>query len=250
MRRLLFAANWKMHLGPSGAAAFLETFLDAWPGAGDDREVWFFPPALSVETVRRVIDGRAGLAVGVQNVHWEPRGAFTGELSVPMAADAGVHAVLVGHSERRHVFGETDDMCRRKVEAVLEGGLTPVLCVGETLDERERGETLAVVTRQLAVLSNFDPAGAARTIVAYEPVWAIGTGRNATPEDAAQVHAAIRERLGAHGLDGSRARILYGGSVKPGNARALVSQESIDGVLVGGASLDPAAWLEITQVPG
>jgi len=250
MRPFLFAANWKMHLGPAGAAKFLETFLKAWPGATDGREVWFFPPALSVASVRRRIDGRSGLAVGVQNVHWEEQGAFTGELSVPMVAEAGARAVLVGHSERRHVFGETDEMCRRKVAAVLRGGLTPVLCIGETLDERERGETLTVVRRQLDVLAGSDPAAAARVIIAYEPVWAIGTGKNATPEDAADVHAAIRNHLREVGVDGSTARILYGGSVKPGNAQALVSQEPIDGVLVGGASLDPADWLAITQVPG
>ena len=250
MRPLLFAANWKMHLGPLSAARFLDTFLDAWPGGTDGREVWFFPPALSVETVRRGIRARSSLAVGVQNVHWEDKGAFTGELSVPMAAEAGVSAVLVGHSERRHVFGETDDMCRRKVAAVLRSALTPVLCVGETLDERERGDTLAIVRRQLDVLRSLDVRSLDRVIIAYEPVWAIGTGKNATPDDAAQVHAAIRRHLGALGTDPAAARVLYGGSVKPDNAQALVSQEEIDGVLVGGASLDPAQWLAIVQVPG
>ena len=250
MRPLLFAANWKMHHGPAAATDFLQAFLASWPGATDGREIWFFPPALTVETVRRGLAGRAGFAVGVQNVYWEPKGAFTGELSVPMVAEAGVGSVLVGHSERRHGFGETDEMCRRKVAAVLDGGLTAVLCVGETLDQRDRGETLAVVRRQLDVLGGLDPASAARVIVAYEPVWAIGTGKNATPEDAEEVHAAIREYLGTVGIDGPRTRILYGGSVKPVNAQALVSRQNIDGVLVGGASLDPVQWLAITQVPG
>ena len=250
MRPLLFAANWKMHLGPASAARFMEAFLRSWAGSRDGREVWFFPPALSVVVVQEKVAGRRELAVGVQNVHWEPKGAFTGELSVPMVVEAGGRAVLVGHSERRHVFGETDAMCRRKVAAVLEQGLTAILCVGETLEERERGETVAVVRRQLDALDGLEPAHATRIIVAYEPVWAIGTGRNATPEDAADVHAGIRDRLGRFGIDGATCRILYGGSVKPDNAQALVSQESIDGVLVGGASLDPAQWLEITQVPG
>jgi triosephosphate isomerase len=244
MRPLIFAANWKMHLGPVGAGAVLEEFLAGYrPTAG--REVWFFPPAVSVATAASALAGITATRVGVQNVHWEPKGAFTGETSVPMAAEAGATAALVGHSERRHVFGETDADTGLKVRALLAADLTPVLCVGETLDERERDETLSVVRRQLGVLDGLDRAALARLIIAYEPVWAIGTGRNATPDDAAAVHGAIRDHLGTLGAAADHIPILYGGSVKPGNAAELIAQPEIDGVLVGGASLDPAGWLAI-----
>jgi triosephosphate isomerase len=240
VRPLIFAGNWKMHLGPEGAGRFLDRFLA-------DREVWFFAPAVSVATVAAALRDRAGLRVGIQHVHWEGKGAFTGETSVAMAKEAGATAALVGHSERRHVFGETDADTGRKVRAVLAGGLTPILCVGETLAEREREATLAVVHRQVAVLQGLPADAVARVHIAYEPVWAIGTGRNATPEDAAQVHAAIRQQLQALGAPPAEARILYGGSVKPDNAAALIAEREIDGVLVGGASLDPDSWNAIVR---
>jgi triosephosphate isomerase len=164
-----------------------------------------------------------------------------------MAADAGATAALIGHSERRHVFGETDAETGLKVRAVLAGGLIPVLCVGETLDERERGDTLAVVRRQLDVLQGLGAGDLAELVIAYEPVWAIGTGRNATPRDAAEVHAAIRGHLAGLEAPADRVPILYGGSVKPENAAELVAEADIDGVLVGGASLDPASWLAIVR---
>jgi triosephosphate isomerase len=249
MRPLIFAANWKMHLGPTAARAFLDRFLSEYRAA-DGREVWFFAPAVSLVTVASATTAAPTVRVGIQNVHWEAKGAFTGETSVPMAADAGATAALVGHSERRHVFGETDAETGRKVRAVLAGGLLPVLCVGETLDERERGMTLPVVRRQLDVLRGLDTAALARLVVAYEPVWAIGTGRNATPRDAAEVHAAIREHLAGLGAPADRLQILYGGSVKPENAAELVAEAEIDGVLVGGASLDPASWLAIVRAGG
>jgi triosephosphate isomerase len=246
MRPLIFAANWKMHLGPSEARAFLDRFLGAYePVQG--REVWFFAPAVSVATVATAVTAVPAVRVGIQNIHWEPKGAFTGETSVAMAADAGASAALIGHSERRHVFGETDDETARKVRAVLAGGLTPVLCVGETLDERERGETVRVVRRQLDVLTGLDASALAEIAIAYEPVWAIGTGRNATPRDAADVHAAIRRHLADLGAPADRVPVLYGGSVKPENARDLVAEPEIDGLLVGGASLDPASWLAIVR---
>jgi triosephosphate isomerase len=245
VRRLLFAANWKMHLGPVDARAFLAAFLPAYPPR-DDREVWLFPPAVSLAAVAAEIVGRRDLRAGIQDVYWEPKGAFTGAVSVPLAAQAGARAALVGHSERRHVFGETDVDTGRKLRAVLEGGLTPVLCVGETLGEREAGATLAVVRRQLAAaLDGLEPARLDHVVIAYEPVWAIGTGRNATPGDAAAVHREIRAWLRSRGS--SVPRVLYGGSVNLKNAVELVAEPELDGVLVGGASLDPAGWSQLVS---
>jgi triosephosphate isomerase len=248
MRPLIFAANWKMHLGPAGASAFARAFLDGYR-AEPGREVWFFAPAVSVAATAAAMKDAAAVRVGIQNVYWEPKGAFTGETSVAMAAEAGASAALVGHSERRHVFGETDAETGQKVRALLHGGLTPVLCVGETLAERERGDTLSVVRRQLSVLEGLDRSALARIVIAYEPVWAIGTGRNATPADAAHVHGAIRRQLGELGATADDVPILYGGSVKPGNTVELIREPEIDGVLVGGASLDPATWLSIAGAP-
>ncbi|MDH3496062.1 MAG: triose-phosphate isomerase [Gemmatimonadota bacterium] len=246
MRPLVFAGNWKMHLGPEGARGFLTRYL-AGHEPVQGREVWFFAPAVSVAAVAAQVAGRADLRAGIQNVHWEAKGAFTGETSVAMAREAGATATLVGHSERRHVFGETDQETGLKVRAALAGGLIPMLCVGETLAEREAGATLAVVRRQLDVLAGLDAAELGRMRIAYEPVWAIGTGKNATPEDAAEVHGAIRGRLGELGAPADRVSILYGGSVKPDNAAALVAETEIDGVLVGGASLDPESWRAIVR---
>lgn len=248
MRKLIFAANWKMHLGPMAAGDFLAEFLRLYD-ALDDREVWLFPSAISVDVVASRIQGRDDLEVGVQNVYWEPKGAFTGELSVAMAKEAGAAAALVGHSERRHVFGETDEETSKKVGALLDAELTPMLCVGEKLEEREAGDTISVVTRQLGALDGLDARTLERVPIAYEPVWAIGTGKTATPADAAEVHAAIRAWFVDRGADAGAVRILYGGSVKVENVRALVSEPDIDGVLVGGASLDPAQWAKISSVP-
>jgi triosephosphate isomerase len=245
MTKLMLAANWKMHLGPEAARGFLHAYLQRHRSA-PDREVWFFPSAVALEAVAQATRDRRDIRVGAQNVHWEAKGAFTGELSVSMAAEAGAAAALVGHSERRHVFGETDDEAGRKVRAVLTGGLTPMLCVGERIEERDAGQTLAVVARQLAALGGLDAATLGRIVVAYEPVWAIGTGKTATPADAAEVHAAIRRWFADRGV--RSVRVLYGGSVKPENAAELVAEREIDGLLVGGASLDPASWAAITAV--
>jgi triosephosphate isomerase len=246
MTKLIFAANWKMHLGPEAARGFLHAYLQRHRTA-PDREVWFFPPAVSLEAVAHATRDRRDIRVGAQNVHWEPKGAYTGELSISMAAEAGATAALVGHSERRHVFGETDEETGRKVRAVLTSGLVPILCVGERIEDREAGQTLAVVTRQLSVLGGLDASTLSRIVIAYEPVWAIGTGKTATPADAAEVHAAIRRWFGDRGV--RTVRVLYGGSVKPGNAAELVADDEIDGLLVGGASLDPASWATIASVP-
>lgn len=249
MRRLLFAANWKMHLGPSDARAYLGAFLPSTP-AVPGRDVWFFPPAVSLEAVATTIRGRTDLIAGIQDVHWEPKGAYTGAISVPLAVQAGARAALVGHSERRHVFGETDEETNRKVGSVLAGSLVPILCVGETLAERDGGATLDVVQRQLTIgLQGLDQAALQQVVIAYEPVWAIGTGRNATPADAATVHREIRAWLRDRGA--AATRVLYGGSVNLKNAGELLAEPELDGVLVGGASLDPVAWSKLvsTAVP-
>jgi triosephosphate isomerase len=247
VRSLLFAANWKMHLGPDDARSYFETFRARYQRQSG-RDIWFFPPTVSLEAAARAIHDRTDVWVGAQDVHWEPKGAFTGAVSVPLVAQAGAKAVLVGHSERRHVFGETDEETRKKVAAVLAASLAPVLCVGETLAERDAGQTLAVVTRQLArALSTLDGGTLERVTLAYEPVWAIGTGRNATPQDASAVHREIRTWLMSRGA--ARARVLYGGSVNLKNIADLLAQRELDGVLVGGASLDPDAWAQLVQTP-
>ena len=245
MRPLLFAANWKMHLGPADARAYCARFLGLAPPAAG-RELWFFPPAPSLEAVALACRDRADVIVGAQDIHWEGKGAFTGAVSAPIAAQAGARATLVGHSERRKLFGETDADTAKKVRAALAGGLTPMLCVGEELSAREEGRTLAVVTRQLAgALDGLGAEALAGVVLAYEPVWAIGTGRNATPRDAGAVHREIRGWLGERG---SRTpRVLYGGSVNLGNIGALLAEPEVDGVLVGGASLEPDDWAQLVR---
>ncbi len=248
MRNLVFAANWKMHQAPADAAAFMRTFVGQY-ARQQDRRVLFFPSAVSLHVVVQAIKERADLEAGVQNIHWEDKGAFTGETSAPLARGAGARHVLIGHSERRHVFGETDEETGKKVAAALRAGLTPTICVGETLAQRERGETLAVVTRQLrAAVAGIDAGVLATTIVAYEPVWAIGTGKNATPADAGEVHSAIRAELRSLvGERGAAVPILYGGSVNRSNVDSLLAASEVGGVLVGGASLDAEQWLAIAR---
>ena len=246
MLKPVFAANWKMNHGPSDGRAFLRAFLAHLP-RGDRRTLVFFPPAITVPSVVEALADRPEVFVGVQNVHHEAAGAFTGEISAPMARDAGARMVLVGHSERRHVFGETDEQTAKKCELVIRAGLIPMLCVGETLDEREAGHTEAVVLRQLAAgLGSLDNAQVANVVIAYEPVWAIGTGRTATPDDASAVHAAIRRALRERVGDRAAVMpILYGGSVNRGNAKLLLAAGDVDGLLVGGASLDAGNWAAI-----
>ena len=245
MRQLLFAANWKMHIGPDDARAYFKTFRARYQ-RHEGRDAWFFPPAVSLEAAAQAARDRADMLVGVQDIYWEPKGAFTGQVSAPLAVQAGARAALVGHSERRHVFGETDEDTRRKVVAAFANNLVPVLCVGEKLAERDAGHTLAVVNRQLAgALGGLDAAALAKVTVAYEPVWAIGTGRNATPADAATVHKEIRAWLTGRGA--VQTRVLYGGSVNLKNAADLLAERELDGVLVGGASLDPEAWAQLVQ---
>ncbi len=245
-QRPVLAANWKMNLGPSAATAFVRAFLPLH-AARDERTVIFFPPAISFAAVHAATRARPDIRLGVQNVHTDEKGAFTGETSAGMAADAGASYVLVGHSERRHVFGETEAESARKCARVVEHGLIPVLCVGETIEQRERGETESVVLHQLRTgLSALTHEAVREAIIAYEPVWAIGTGRTATPDDAAAVHRVIRAALvRLVGESGATIPILYGGSVTPANAAALLAADQVDGVLVGGASLDAANWAAI-----
>ncbi|MBI4519545.1 MAG: triose-phosphate isomerase [Gemmatimonadetes bacterium] len=243
--RPVIGGNWKMHHGPADTRRFFQQFTGLWKGRPPGTIV-FFPPAVSLSVARECLHGRPDLRLGVQNIHWEERGAFTGEISAAMAREAGAEFALVGHSERRHIFGERDEQAARKVVAALRAGLIPLLCVGETLEERRAGRVDDVILRQLdAVLDSLPPD--AGLLLAYEPVWAIGTGENATPGDAAAAHAALRRRLSAR-WGASRAQdvaILYGGSVKPDNARDLLAAPEVDGLLVGGASLDPTAFAAI-----
>jgi triosephosphate isomerase len=248
MRSLVFAANWKMNQAPADAEAFVRTFTDRC-ARQQDRRVIFFPSAVALHAVVQGVKTRTDLSAGVQNIHWEDKGAFTGETSATLARAAGARYVLVGHSERRHVFGETEEETGKKVAAAVKAGLTPVICVGETLAQREAGETIAVVLRQLrAAVAEVEPGAVASAIVAYEPVWAIGTGKNATPEDAATVHAELRKGLIAIcGERGGAVPILYGGSVNRTNAASLLAVADVNGVLVGGASLEVDQWMAIVR---
>ena len=243
MRTPLIAGNWKMHKTLPEARA-LVTGIKAGIAALDGVEVLICPPFQHLFPMAKAV-ADSKIKLGAQNAHEEPQGAFTGEVSVPMIAETGATCVIIGHSERRHVFGEPGDRLARKVRAVVSGGLTAIYCVGETLDEREAGRTAEVIERQMTEVID---AGlpAERLVIAYEPVWAIGTGKTASPEQAQEVHAQIRASLtGSHGPLAQTIRILYGGSVKPGNAAELLSQPDIDGALVGGACLEPVDFVAI-----
>jgi len=244
--RPIIAGNWKMHHGPSATRDFFER-LSGEPGL-EGAELILFPPALSLAAALAA-RGALPVALGVQNVHWEERGAFTGELSPAMAFEAGATCALVGHSERRHLFGETDDEVGRKAAALRAAGLTPVVCVGETLDQRRAGKLEEVLTRQVVSALDALAGGSGRVLFAYEPVWAIGTGETATPADAASAHALVRARLraGAADPDLGAAPILYGGSVRPDNAGELLAAPGVSGLLIGGASLDPAHFAAIAR---
>jgi triosephosphate isomerase (TIM) len=245
-RKLIFAANWKMNLGPAEAREFAKKFL-ALTAPVEGRSLWFYPPVVSLPALSQAMQGRADVRVGAQNAHWEMKGAFTGEISIPMVMEAGARIMLAGHSERRHLFGETDDQVAKKARAALAAGITPMVCVGETLAERDGGRTEQVIVRQLGtLLAILEPADWSRVVLAYEPVWAIGTGKNATPDDAAQIHELIRMELGRHNVSG-RVPILYGGSVNAENVALLLTRPQLDGVLVGGASLDAAGWASLIE---
>ena len=243
------AANWKMNKTISEAEAFLDAFLPSAPGANGP-EVVVCPSFIALRASAERCSGSA-VRIAAQNMHEEDSGAFTGEVSAPMLLEAGVAAVVLGHSERRELFGETDEALARKVPAALAAGLEPILCVGETEQARDAEQTEAVLERQIAAdLEAVEGAHMDRLVIAYEPIWAIGTGRTATPGQAQEALAFIRDLLRARGGDADRVRILYGGSVKPGNAAELMAEADIDGALVGGASLDPGDFAAIVAAAG
>jgi triosephosphate isomerase len=248
MRQPLIAGNWKMFKTVRDSVAFV-TELAGRLRDVTGVEVVVAPTAPAIHAVAKALEG-SPIGVAAQNMHWEREGAFTGEISAPMVREAGAGWVLVGHSERRTLFGETDETVNRKVRAALTATLVPIVCIGETLQEREANQTLQVLDRQIkAGLDGVTGAELADLVVAYEPVWAIGTGRTATPDQAQEAHAHIRSRLTQwFGPDAAaRCRVLYGGSVKPDNAAALMSQPDIDGALVGGASLEADSFVKIVE---
>ena len=253
-RRAYIAGNWKMHKDLREARSLAEDIARGLPSGP---RVGLFPNAIALAPVVDVVrESKKQMIVGAQTIHWEEQGAFTGEIAASMVVASGAEAVLVGHSERRHVFGETDDEVGAKVAASLQSKLEPVLCVGEKLEEREAGTTKSVVSRQLhAGLERLsEAADLARVVIAYEPVWAIGTGKTATPAQGEEVHALLRNEMreafrtrGGTGDEAEETLILYGGSVKPDNAGSLLAEEDIDGLLVGGASLDADSFLAICK---
>ena len=247
MRKSYVVGNWKMNTTGQEAVQLATAVAQ---GARDvHADLAVCPPFVYLSAVAAALRG-SRVALGAQNMYFEPKGAFTGEVSAAMLKDVGCRCVILGHSERRHILGEKNDLIRAKVRAALAAELEPILCVGETLDERDANRTLSVIEEQVREgLTGTPAAQALRVTLAYEPVWAIGTGRNATPEQAQEVHAAIRKLLGAlYGADTAQAiRIQYGGSVKPENAKALLSQPDVDGALVGGACLKADSFLAIAR---
>lgn len=248
MRKKLIAANWKMYKVPDDTHDFFRNFLPLVADHTRD-EIVVCPPFVDLPAAVEAAKG-SNLSIGAQDMHWEKEGAFTGEISSGMLLAVGCTHVIIGHSERRQYFGETDDTVNLKLKAALEAGLTPIVCVGEVLEEREAGLTDDVLRRQcLRAFHAISAKKAAKLVVAYEPVWAIGTGKTATPQLAADAHQLIRsEAAKAFGEKlADSLRILYGGSVKPENATTLMSEEEIDGALVGGASLDPKSFAAIVK---
>jgi len=249
MRKKIVAGNWKMNMTQAEAARFVEVFV-LEVGEISDVEIVLVPPFTAISKVTELLGEAQNIKVGAQNMHWEKNGAFTGEISAALLRDLFDRFVVLGHSERRALFGETDEVVNRKVHAAHEATLRPIVCVGETLPQREGGEVEKVLSRQVrGSLAGVSAKELQETIVAYEPVWAIGTGQVATPEQAQEAHAFIRQTLEelSDEATATRIRIQYGGSVKPDNARELMSQADIDGALVGGASLDPRSFAQIVK---
>jgi triosephosphate isomerase len=257
MRTKFVAGNWKMFNGPKETAEFIKNFAAAISDNGKvkdaiekkEAETAIFPPSISI-CVAVGAKKESPIIIGAQNVHWEDSGAFTGEVSLPMVKECGCTHVIVGHSERRHVFGETDQELNKKVKAVFAHGLTPVFCVGETIDDRKAGETFNLLKQQLTDgLKDLGAAQVGKLIIAYEPVWAIGTGLTASADDAQDACEFIRKLVKEkHGESvAENVRILYGGSVKPVNTKGIISEPDIDGVLVGGASLKVNSFMAILE---
>ena len=249
MRKKIVAANWKMNMTQAESVSFVETFLREL-GDSSEVEVVLVPPFTAIAKVSEALSASQSVKVGAQNMYWEKSGAFTGEISAALLRDLFVRYVVLGHSERRALLGETDEIVNRKVRAAHEASLRPIVCVGETLEQRERGNVEKVIGSQLrGSLADLGAKELSETVIAYEPVWAIGTGQTASAEQAQEVHAFIRQILKAMSDEATalKMRIQYGGSVKPDNARTLMSQPDIDGALVGGASLDPRSFAQIVK---
>lgn len=249
MRKKIIAANWKMNMTQAESARFVESLLLEL-GDISDVEVVIVPPFTAIAKVNESLDKAQNIKVGAQNMHWERSGAFTGEISAALLRDLFVRYVVLGHSERRTLFGETNEIVNRKVRAAHEATLRPIVCIGETLEQRDKGKVTKVLASQMrGSLAQLTEKELQETVIAYEPIWAIGTGRTATPEQAQEAHAYIRQivREMFDETTGERVRIQYGGSVKPENARALMSQPDIDGALVGSASLDPRSFAQIVN---
>jgi triosephosphate isomerase len=248
MRKPVLAGNWKMYKTAAETAAFFEKFLPAVANS-EHAEIVICPPFVNLPAAVTAAHS-SQVEIGGQDLFWLQEGAYTGEISAPMLTAIGCRWVIVGHSERRQYFGETDETVLKKTQAALAGGLTPIVCVGERLEEREAGSTEAVLRTQCSAgICGLTPEQFARIVVAYEPVWAIGTGRTATREIATDAHRILRAHFSNHFGDpaAQACRILYGGSVKPDNIKGLMAQEDIDGALVGGASLDPASFAAIVN---
>ena len=247
-RKPLFIANWKMNKLHSEVAAFVPAFSEATESFAGQCERVLAPTFVHLSELKKLVQG-SKIEVAAQNCGASKSGAFTGEVSPVMLKDLGVKWVILGHSERRHVYKESDELVNGRLKAALEEGLTPVFCVGEKLEERKAGQTFSVIERQLQGVKGFSEASLKDLVIAYEPVWAIGTGENATPAQAQEVHAFIRLWLAKNisSTFANRARILYGGSVKAENSSQLMTMEDVDGLLVGGASLDPLSFGEIVK---
>ena len=243
MRKKLIAGNWKMNGSLAANEALVKAIVAGLPAQACDVAVC--PPALYVPQVQQLLAGQTGVALGAQDVAAHDSGAYTGDVSAAMLKEFGVRYAIVGHSERRQYQGERDELVATKTERLLNAGITPIVCVGETLAEREAGQTEAVVKRQLAAVTHLIGKCVSEIVVAYEPVWAIGTGKTATPEQAQQVHAVLRAQLAAAIGDSGKVRILYGGSMNAANAAELLAQPDIDGGLIGGAALKAPDFLTI-----
>ncbi len=251
MKKMMVAGNWKMNMLRYQAKELTQDIISGLVDVKDDIDIVLAPPFTALDVVSGLI-GNSRVMLAAQNVFWEDRGAFTGEISPAMLVDAGCEWVIIGHSERRGILGETDTVVRKKIKASLSDGLNVIVCVGETLQEREVGKTIKIVQSQVErALMDLELDDPQRFVIAYEPVWAIGTGKNATPKEAEDVHATIREITGSiFAQDSELIRIIYGGSVNGDNIDELLHMENIDGALIGGAGLDADSFVKIVKIAG
>ncbi len=251
MKKMMVAGNWKMNMLRYQAKDLTQDILSGLVDVKDDIDIVLAPPFTALDVVSGLI-GNSRVMLAAQNVFWEDRGAFTGEISPAMLVDAGCKWVIIGHSERRGILGETDSVVRKKIKASLNDGLNVIICVGETLQEREVGKTIKIVQSQVeSALMDLELDDPQRFVIAYEPVWAIGTGKNATPKEAEDVHVTIREITGSiFAQDSELIRIIYGGSVNGDNIDELLHMENIDGALIGGAGLDADSFVKIVKIAG